>query len=63
MDQCEYLVSVKWIRKVPQEKAKWRKGAGLRAARRRVASLSHHKTREFLEREFNVNFEQRLAAN
>src|ERR1035437_5415608 len=44
-DDCEYLVSVKWIKKVPQEKAQWRRGARLRAARRIVASLSQQPKR------------------
>ena len=63
-NECEYLVSVKWIKKVPQEKAQWRKGAGLRAARRIVASLARqHKTQQFLERQFGVNFKKLLASD
>jgi hypothetical protein len=62
-DECEHLVGVNWIKKVPQEKAQWRKGAGLWAGRRIVASLSRQpKTKQFLERQFKVNFELLLAS-
>ena len=63
-DECEYLVGVKWIKKVPKKDAIFRKGAGLYVARQIVASLSRQqKTLEFLQREFDVNFERLLAAN
>jgi hypothetical protein len=62
--QCEYLVSVRWIKKLPSEKAKFRSGARLYVARQAVASLSRqHKTLRFLEQQFNVNFGRLLAAN
>jgi hypothetical protein len=62
-DECEYLVGVEWIKKVPKEEAKFRKRAGLFVARQIVASLSRQqKTLEFLQREFNVDFKKLLAA-
>ena len=62
-DKCEYLVAVKWIKKVPQEKAKWRKGAGLYAALQIVASLAQQpQTQQFLERQFGVDFKKLLDA-
>lgn len=63
-DVCEYVVSVKWIKKVPQEKAHWRKGAGLYAARQIVASLAkRRKTQQFLERQFGVDFKKLLDSH
>jgi hypothetical protein len=63
-DECDYLVSVKWIKKVPQEKAQWRKGAGLWAARRIVASLAQQpKTQQFLKRQFGVDFKKLLDSD
>jgi hypothetical protein len=63
-DECDYLVGVKWIKKVPQEKAQWRKGAGLWAARRIVASLAQQpKTQQFLERQFGVDFKKLLDSD
>ena len=63
-DECDYLVGVKWIKKVPQEKAQWRKGAGLWAARRIVASLAQQpKTQQFLERQLGVDFKKLLDSD
>jgi uncharacterized protein len=63
-DKCEYLVGVKWIKKVPQEEARWRKGAGLWAARKIVASLAQqYKTQQFLERQFGVDFKKLLNSD
>jgi len=63
-DKCEYLVAVKWIKKIAQEKAQWRKGAGLFAARQIVASLAEQpKTQRFLELQFCVDFKKLLDSN
>jgi uncharacterized protein len=60
--KCDYLVKIKWIETVPLEGA--RTEPGLYAKQPIVASLSRQpKTLEFLQREFNVNFERLLAAN
>jgi hypothetical protein len=62
--ECEYLVSVKWIKKVLPENAQFRKRAGLFVARQIVASLSRqHRTLRFLAQQFKVNFERILAAD
>ena len=62
--ECEYLVSVKWIKKVLPENAQFRKRAGLFVARRIVASLSRqHRTLEFLERQFGVDFKKLLESD
>jgi len=58
-DKCEYLVAVKWIKKVSQEEAHWR--SGLYAARQIVASLAQQpKTQRFLELQFGVDFKKLL---
>jgi hypothetical protein len=62
--QCEYLVKVEWIKKVLPENAQFRSSARLYVARQIVASLSRqHRTLQFLERQFKVNFERLLAAD
>jgi hypothetical protein len=62
--ECEYVVGVKWIKKVLEEKAKWRTGAGLRPLRGIVKSLAHqHKTLQFLERQFGVDFKKLLESD
>jgi hypothetical protein len=63
-EQCEYLVHVKWIRRLPQEKARFRRRAGLFAARQIVASLCHQpSTLRFLEEQFDVKFNRLLASD
>ena len=63
-DRCEYLVAVKWIKRVPREDARFRRKAGLFATRQIVASLSGQpRTLKFLEKQFNVNFEKLLATD
>ncbi len=60
---CEYLVSVEWIKHVPLKHAKFRRRAGLFASRLIVATLSEQaKTRHYLEQQFKVNFERLLGA-
>jgi hypothetical protein len=59
-NKCEYLVGVKWIKKVSSNDA--RKGAF--AARQIVASLSRQPdTLKFLEQEFRLKFHKLLAAD
>jgi hypothetical protein len=62
-DKCEYLVKVKWVKKVPSESAHFRKRAGLFVARQIVARLQHPKTLQFLEQHFGVNFKKLLACD
>lgn len=63
--QCEYLVGVKWIKKVINlEDAKWRKRAGLYTALQIVASLAQQqKTQQFLERQFLLDFTKLLNSD
>lgn len=61
-EKCEHLVGIEWIRKLPRDDARFLKNAGLYAKQPIVASLSNQpKTRQFLEQEFGVNFENLLA--
>ena len=63
-DKCEYLIAIKWIKKVLQEEAHWRKGAGLYAAHQIVASLAQQpKTQRFLELQFGVDFKKLLNSD
>jgi uncharacterized protein len=62
-DQCEYLVKVKWIKKVPPGNAQFRKRAGLFVARQIVARLQQPKTQQFLERQFGVDFKKLLDSD
>lgn len=62
-DECEYLVAVKWIKRVSREDARFRGRAGLFTPRRIVASLSEElKTLQYLEQQFRVSFRRLLAA-
>jgi hypothetical protein len=59
-NKCDYLVGVKWIRKVSSDDA--RKRPGTFAARQIVASLSRQpNTLKFLEQEFRLKFDKLLA--
>jgi hypothetical protein len=61
-DECEYLMAVKWIKHVPQQRARFRRKAGLFANPSVVSSLSSQlKTLEFLEQQFKVKFERLLS--
>jgi uncharacterized protein len=63
-DECEYLVAVKWIKQVPEEKARFRRKAGLFAIPSVVCSLSNQaKTLEFLEQQFKVSFHRLLSVD
>lgn len=58
-DESEYACVVKWIKRVPREKAKWKADAGLYTTPLIRASLDgQQKTVRFLEREFDVSFEK-----
>jgi len=62
-DECEYLVAVKWIKRVPRDDARFRRRVGLFTPRRIVASLSEEvKTLQYLEQQFKVSFRRLLAA-
>ena len=58
-DESEYVCLVKWIKRVPREKAKWKAGAGLFTTPMIRASLDGQpKTVRFLEREFGVSIDK-----
>ena len=62
-ENCEYLLAVKWIKSVPQEKAKFRRNAGLFTTQQIAASIANQPiTLEFLESEFKVDFQKLLSA-
>lgn len=53
-----YLVKIKWIKSVPASKAKWKNNSGLFTTQLIKASLENQtKTIKFLEKEFEVNFQ------
>ena len=59
VDESEYVCLVKWIKRVPREKAKWKPGAGLFTTPMIRASLNgQRKTVRFLEREFGISFDK-----
>ncbi len=58
-DESEYVCLVRWIKRVPREKAKWKAGASLFTTPMIRASLdTQPKTVRFLEREFGVSFDK-----
>lgn len=60
-ENSEYMVRVDWIRSVDRDEAKWRAGKKLFSSRLIRASLANQaKTLEFLEQEFNIEFEDLL---
>ena len=62
-ENCEYLLAVKWIKSVPQEKAKFRRNAALFTTQQIAASIANQPiTLEFLESEFKVDFQKLLSA-
>jgi hypothetical protein len=62
-DTCEYLVAVRWKKKMPRDDARFRRKGGLFTTRQIVANLSTHlKTLEFLEKQFRVSFKKLLAS-
>ena len=62
--ECEYLVGVKWIKKVPREDARFRSKAGFYVGRMIAVDYSNQReVHEFLEQQFGVNFEKLLAAD
>jgi hypothetical protein len=59
LNKCEYLVNIDWIRSVSECDAKWSKKSGLFTSQLVRASLrDQSKTLKFLEKEFDVNFEE-----
>ena len=61
LDECEYLVKVRWLKHLAQKDARFRHNAGLFANQSVVASLSNQQTTlAYLEQEFNVDFEKIL---
>ena len=60
-ENSEYLVKIKWIKSVPADEAKWKIKSGLFTTRLIKASLENQiKTIEFLEKEFEVSFQNIL---
>lgn len=60
-EECEYVCLVKWIAKVPREKAKQSGESKLFTNPQIRASLENQrKTVEFIEREFSVSIEKYL---
>ncbi len=58
-ENSEYLVKIQWIKSVSVNEAKWRNKAGLFTTRQIRASLEKQiKTIKFLEKEFDVNFQE-----
>jgi uncharacterized protein len=58
-EKSEYLVKINWIKSVSASKAKWKKRSGLFTTQLIRASLEKRiKTIEFLEKEFEVNFQK-----
>ena len=55
--RSEYVCKVKWLKKVPRERAKWRSNAGLYTTQHVRASLENQKkTLNFLEKNFRISF-------
>ncbi|MBN3581950.1 GIY-YIG nuclease family protein [Algoriphagus aestuarii] len=60
-EKSEYLVAVDWIKKVQATEAKWQSKSGLFTTQLIKASLQNQKiTRDFLEKEFGVDFSHLL---
>ncbi len=56
-ENSEYLVTIKWIRSLPANEAKWRSNSGLFTTQLIKASLENQiKTIKFVEKEFGLNF-------
>lgn len=61
-DKSEYVALVKWLRKVPRDKAKWKKGARLFTPRLVRATLEDQsKTINFLNRSFGIDLWKRIS--
>jgi len=60
-DKSEYCVKVEWIKTVDKKQAKWKSKSKLFTSQLIKASLQDQpKTKEFLEKEFDVNFKNLL---
>jgi len=60
-EKSEFVVKIKWIKTVDSKRAKWKSKSGLFTSQLIKASLQgQHKTREFLENEFDVTFKDLL---
>jgi uncharacterized protein len=60
-EMSEFLVKIDWIKTVESSQAKWKANSGLFTIQLIKASLQNQfKTREFLEKEFDVNFKEIL---
>ena len=56
-EKTEYLVKIEWIKTVEKDDAEWRKKFGLFATQQVKASMQNQKkTLDFIEREFNIKF-------
>jgi hypothetical protein len=61
-EKCEYLVTIDWIKQVPQTRAYFKKKSGLFTTTHVVASLSNQQdTLSYLQQVFKVNFEKLLS--
>ena len=56
--RSEYVCKVKWFKKVPRERAKWRSNAGLYTTQHvaRASLENQKKTLNFLEKNFRISF-------
>ena len=62
-ERSEFLVKIDWIKTVESNQAKWKSNSGLFTIQLIKASLQNqYATREFLEKEFDVNFKELLLA-
>lgn len=62
-EKSEYTVKVQWIKSVNSKHAKWKSKSGLFTSQLIKASLQGQKmTREFLEREFDIEFKDLLLS-
>ena len=61
LDNCEYVATVKWIKAVDRENAKWESKKELYTTTHIRASLDGQpKTIEFLEKEFDITLSEYL---
>lgn len=63
-DSSEYVVKIDWIRKFDKNEAKWKSRSGLFTTQLIKASLDwQQKTKEFIEREFEVSLNELLSSD